>query len=332
MATENNGNERAIITAIKLVTIVVLLPLLPFAVVFNAFDVADRLSPLPGITKGGGAAAGIVTLIYVCGILGVVTTGGILVMGGEIPFVADDGPETPKPMPSTTPTEPPSAMPTASPTPTSIPTATPSAEERRQMQLDQFKAEYLGRVGSTMENRSLTGVPVVGSKYRESDGGELELWVVFWECDFPQSQDEQWLTLGNDVVNTAGSHSGAQPDRVRIYAVTNLTHFEDEITYIETADAEAVYNETLDGGTYTRNWWDRRQEPTQAENETAYRIVVEDSGQKVANTAFYVDHADGDEASCNGGARPAEGTDDRQEHQENTNDIAFVPIGSGQSG
>lgn len=321
MATEDEGGamraRKYLVAGSKALAVIILLPLIPLAVATNALGLADRLSPLPGITEGGGAGAGIAALVYVGGILGVATTGGLLVAGGVSPVIGDD-PATAQQTPTTTPTEMTTQTKTATPGAVLTPTATQSTEERRQRELEDVKDEYLNRVRSTMENESLTGVPVIGSEYRETDDGELELWVVFWECDFAQSQDDQWITLGNDVVNAAGPHKGAQPDQVQIYAVSNLTRFEDEITNIEVSEAEEVYNESLDGGTYIENWWDRRQEPSQAENETAYQIVVEDSGQEIADTAFYVDHADNDKASCNGGAKPAEGTDDRQEHEENT--------------
>lgn len=315
------GVGKYLTTPMKVVAVVIFLPLLPLAVAFNFQGVADRLSPLPGITKGGGAITGIIALIYAIGILSMVA-GGIAVTGDQAPLIGDDEPEptataTLTKSPITTSTD------TASPTPTF--TATPSAGERRQIQLEAFEEEYANRVGQTMENESLTGVPVIGSDYRETDDGALELWVVFWECDFAMSSDDQWITLGNEVVNTAGPHRGTQPDRVRIYSVTNLTNFDDEITYIEPSDAEAVYNGSLDGGTYTRNWWERRHEPTRAENETAYQIVVEDSGQETADTAFYVDHADDDMFKCNGGAKPHEDSEHREEHQQNTNAIGYTP-------
>lgn len=319
MATKEDASDRRmyITKGMKIALALVLFPLLPLAVAFNVWGIADRLSFLPGIGRGGGAVASIMAFVYVGAVVGIVAGGGVVDMGANVPIGGggDSVETTPtaEPTPTTTPT--PSGTP--APTPTSTPTATP-VPTPEPGSLERFEADYRSRVRSTMHNETLTGVPILATEFRENDDGQREFWVVFWECDFAESEVNQWLTLGNDYGNTVGPHEGEQPDRLRIYSVTNLTNFEDEITSIPTSSAEAAYNETMSIDDYTENWWDRRHEPTQAENETAYRMVVNESGEETAEEAFYNDHADDDAFKCNGGALPAEGSDDREEHVNNT--------------
>lgn len=316
---------------VKVVGAAIFFFLIPVAVARNMYGIGDKLSAFPGIANGGGVVSGLVAAIYILGTVAIVAGGGIAATGGDVPYL--DGSEQPEPastttaMPTPTPTE--TVIPTTL-TPTQTPTATPSAKGRRQMQLDAFREDYLNRLKRTMENESLTGVPVLGSEYRETDDGTLELWVIFWECDFTDEENTQWLAAGDVFPGTVGMHDGAQPNRLRIYGVTNLTHWQDEITYINTSDAALAYNGTLDPDSYTENWWDRRREPSQLENETAYQIAINGSGQEVADMAFYVDHADNDKASCNGGAKPGLGNEHRNEHEENTNAIGLGPtVGAG---
>lgn len=326
MATEGdeNGQGDNVAEGTKIVLALILFPLLPFAVAFNVLGIANRFSFLPGIGRGGGAVAGVVALVYVGAVVGVAAGGGVVATGADVPFIGDsDDPaettpiSTPEPTPTVT--QPSTLEPTPTVTPTPEPEPTPEPGN-----LEAFEAGYQSRLDNTMHNETLTGVPVLATDYRENDEGQLELWVVFWECDFAQSETDQWLTLGADFVNTVGPHEGEQPDRLRVYSVTNLTNFEDEITYISTSSAEATYNGTMSVNAYTEEWWDRKREPTQVENETAYRMVINESGQETADEAFYNDHADDDAFKCNGGARPGAGSDDREEHDENTNGAVDV--------
>lgn len=305
------GRVKYVTKTMKVMIAAILFFLIPVAVARNVSGIGDKLSILPGIAKGGGVVSGFVAAIYIIGAVAIVAGGGIAAIGGDVPIL--DGGETPEPVPTTTatPTPNPTATATTTATPTPTPTATPSAEERRQMQLEGFQEDYLHRLQHTMENDSLTGVPVLGSDFKETENGTLKLRVVFWECDFAEGETKQWLNAGTAFVNTAGPHDKAQPDRLQLYAVTNLTNFNDEITYIQTSEAEYTYNRTRKPAVYTENYMDRRQKPSEAENETAYEIAVEDSGQEVADRAFYNDHADGRDAfKCNGGATIGDGNAD----------------------
>lgn len=318
MATEEDASDQGNYVAerMKIAVALALFPLIPFAVAFNVLGIADQLSFLPGIGRKGGAVAGIIALVYVGAVVGIATGSGAIATGADVPIIGggdDSIATTPTPTPEPTETPTPEPMPTPEQTQRATPTPTPELGP-----LERFEGDYRTWVDRSMHNESLTGVPIMATEYRQNDDGQLELWVVFWECDFAESQTDQWITVGNNFINTVGPHEGEQPDRLRIYSVSNLTHFEDEITYIPTSSAEAAYNETMSLDDYTENWWDRKREPTRAENETAYQMVVNESGREVADLAFFVDHADNDKASCNGGAAPGIGSDDREEHFNNT--------------
>lgn len=275
----------------KLAIIVKLLLLIPFAVVRNKFGTADKISRLPGVSKGGGIISGITAAIFVFVAAGVVVSGGIVVTGGELPRIG--GGEEPEivdsaPMtPTSTPAPELSHTPTPTPIPTAEPTSTPESDP-----LKRFENNYRDVISYTLESESLTGVPILATEYRENDQGQTVLWLVFWECDEYLAAQDQWVEIGNFLARTAGRHEGRMPARVRLYSVTNLVNFEDTTTYINTSDARAVYNNETDPVTYTENWLGRNEIASQEMNETAYRMVVNESGQELANEAFYDDHVE----------------------------------------
>jgi len=153
-------------------------------------------------------------------------------------------------------------------------------------------ADYRGRLSQTYERDDLIDVPVLATAYKETDDGELILWVIWRECDEIDPLRGQRMTIANYFANTAGNHEGATPDRLRSYGVTDLVNFSDTITYINTSEARTAYTQTINESTYIKNWWTRQREPTAAENETAYEMAVGESGRAAADDAFYDDHVE----------------------------------------
>ena len=275
---------------LKIFGAIVLFPALWIAIAFNFGGIADRLSFLPGVSSDGGLMSGLSAVLITLVVLGAVV-GGVTAMGLPISGGDDDSPTRPSKSEITaTSTENQRAPSTATPTLTSTPTPTPSPAEIRQQELTTFKADYRSRVNATFRNKSVTDVPVLATEYRETDDGKLELWMVFWECDGGEQHTDQLLTISYTYVGAVGEHKGAKPDRLRVYGVSNLVNFPNRTAFISTSSAQAAGNGSMSPESYTQEWWERQRIPTQSENETAYQMIVEDSGREKANQAFYNDH------------------------------------------
>jgi len=281
--------------------------LIPLAVAVNAFGIAERLAPLPGIRKTGGIGSGIVALVYILSLGGLIL-GSVVATGLEVPIISGDSPEpvsnTSSPTPSTDPSTP-TATSTATPTATTTdPTPTPTDLERRELQLHNFSEGYLSLANETVENETYTGVQIIGSEYQTSDD-RLEYWVVFWECRQHEQLVDQRVSTANIFLNTVADHEGEKPDQIRIYGATDLSGHIDTITYINTSEAEAAYNGSMDSDTYFDTWWDRQRKPSAEENATAFAMTVNESGQQLAQEAFY----EGQEevGGCPGKAEPGTG-------------------------
>lgn len=272
---------------LRTLAVLILFPFLWIGVALNFLGAAERLSFLPGVSDEGGIMSGFSVLVLTLIILAALFTGLMAATGADVPdLVGDDEPKpapTPEPTATATPTPTPSLTPTAAPTPIPIQTETP---EPPLSDLDQFEANYRDRIQATMENDSLTGVPILATGYREMEDGTKELWIVYWECDKVEYMRDQRAAVAVVFANTAGHFKGEEPDRLRAYGVMNLETYNDTITYIPTSSAELVSNRSIDPDTYTKKWVDRMRYPTASESEIAFQMAVNESGQSKAETAF----------------------------------------------
>lgn len=305
MATEDdqgNGARQYTANALRVLTHIVLFPFLWIGIAVNLFGLAERYSFIPGISREGGVVSGIVALVMTALVVGVVVVGTSVATGGSIPITGgwDDDPTAPA-TPTPTPTSTPTPTPTVTSASTSTPKVTPTSTPERMRDLGRFEADFRNRLNETMQNESFTGVPVLSSEYRETDDGQTELWLVYWECDRLDSLKEQRVAIGNLYAGPAGVLNGEKPARLRVYGVTNLEQYNDTMTYINTSQAESLYYREIEPSTYTKNWYDRQHEPTQSETEIAYQMVVNESGQRLADQAFNQHHRE--IGGCPGGAR-----------------------------
>jgi len=285
--------------ALRVIVGIMLFPFLWIGISANFMGLAERFSFVPGISRTGGLVSGIVAVVVTALVLGVIVGGAAAATGSDIPMIGGDDEEpaeqiTPAPTPTATPT------PASTPTPTTTPTALPTQTPEPKTDLEAFEADFRNRLNMTMENESVTGVPALATEYRETDSGQTELWLVYWECDELDPLKVQRVNIGNSFIGTAGTMDGEEPVQLRVYGVTNLKNYDDTITYINTSMAEATYTREVDPNTYVENWYDRQHEPVQSESDIAYQMVVNESGKDKADKAFKQHHEGA--SYCPGGA------------------------------
>lgn len=242
-------------------------------------------------------------------VLGVGAAGAIALSGGHVTFVGDaDSDSSGAPMPGPTPTQTATATPTPtatpSPTPTRTPTATPSAEERRERDLEAFKEEYRDRIQYTWEQENFTDIPILGLDYRETGSGDEELWLVYWQCDKLNAARGQLLSSGIRYGHTAANREGSKPDRLRIYVVSNLTHFPDESVAVNTSRAEAYMDDEIHPSEFYEPLWYGRQYGNQTLNKTAHEIATRRRSRYRADRAFFGGHANNSWGGCPAMAEP----------------------------
>lgn len=290
MTTEDDrsdGTGTYVADALRMIAGIVLFPFLWIGVAVNFLGLAERFSFLPGISREGGVVSGVVAFLLTAAVLGVVVGGASAATGGSMPVLGgeDDEPATDTtstaiPTPTSTPTPTPTPMPT--PTPTATPMPTPQLSD-----LGRFETNFRDRLQYTVENDTLTPIPVLATEYRETDDGTMELWVVYRECDNVEDVRTQRYSTAVEFANTAGLFEGEQPDRLRAYGVLSLESYSSAITHIPTSSAEAAFNESMDRSKYAENWNQRLREPTESESEIAYQMVVNDSGRTKAEQVFH---------------------------------------------
>lgn len=311
--SERTGSGR---TILHIIAAIVFLPIIWIGVTVNFLDIADRLSFIPGISDDGGILSGITALMITLAVLGIAISGVIVISsGGDLPFVGDNNSTVPT-TPTKSPTETSSNVATSTPASTSTKTPQLSVRER---DLQKFKHDLTDRISHTMQNESLTGVPVLSTEYRQSGSDKLELWVVFWECDEVEPLQEQRRNIAASFVGTVGTFEGSEPDKLRVYGVTNLKNYNDTATYMNTSEAEATYFRELNPETFEKRWRQRQRPPNVSESEIAYRMVVEEAGEQRADEAFHQHHKEVN--GCPGGASDGSGENDRVESIERPYDL-----------
>lgn len=286
MVVDSESSDRGRFRNVLMVVVgLIFFPLLPIGVAFNIGGIADNLSGLPGIKNGGGLISGFSALMIIV-VAGLTITVAAVSLGADI-SIFNSG-DVPSPTPTETPVSTPTPTPTTASTTPSKPTPTVTVTpELLPSDLERFKVDYQKRLNRTMENDTLTEVPILGMGYHEMNDGKNELWAVYRECDSLEYVRNQRYTVAADFANAVGNTSGSHPDRLRAYGVVSLESYNDSITYIPTSSAEAVSNGTTAPSTYAKNWDDRIRTPTRSESEIAFQIVVNQSGQSIAEEAFH---------------------------------------------
>lgn len=285
-----HGSEGDTYTPVVLgvITAILLFPFLWLGITVNFFGLAERFSILPGISREGGVMSGVVALLLTTVILGSVVGGILAAFGGGVPMIGggNDSPsEGTSPTPSPTPTPTTSPTLTETHTSTSTPTA-PMTPTPEQTDLEKFETNLRGNLQYTVENDTLTPIPVLATEHRETEDGTTELWVIYRECDDLESAREQRFSTAIEFANIAGRFEGEKPERLRAYGVLSLESHSSAITTIPTTSAEAAFNESMDRNKYAENWHKKLREPTDTESEIAYEMVVNDSGQEKAEQVF----------------------------------------------
>lgn len=322
MATEDDQGDGAgkyAAGALRVIAGIILLPFLWLGVGFNVLGLAERFSFIPGISRKGGVVSGVVALVVTAVALGVVVGGASAATGGGIPMIGGDdgevaGPTTPTPTP--TPTSAPTPTPTMTPTPTVTSTATPTPTPEPMTDLERFEDDLRYRINKTVHNETLTSVDTLATEYRETESGQTELWLVYWQCDKVDPLQEQQMNLANAYVGAVGEFNGEKPVQLRVYGVTNLENYDDEISYLNTTTSEAAWNGTVSPNTHLTNWEERRREPTDSESEIAYQMVAEERGQEFADRAFHQHHVE--IGSCPGRSEDGTGEDSQFESIDQT--------------
>lgn len=294
---------------LKIAVWLLLLPLLPFTVALNIGGMADKLSILPRIERGGGFISGLSALVIVGLVLGIFAGGAMAAFGADIPLIGDDdnSTATPKETPEFSPT--PIKTPTTpTPNPSVQPTLTATRTPPQYSDLKRFELIYRDYLQKSVQNETLTDVPVISMQYRETDDKTTELWIVYWKCDDGSSVVHQRFNIVSGYMYTVGHSEGNKPDQLQMYGVNNLESYNDSIGYIPTSSTEEAFNGSMDRGEFLEDLAKRMRAPTESESEIAFQMAVNESGREKAEKAFHehypLEESDG---GCPGGA---EGVDD----------------------